>query len=217
MIPPNSTIVFMGDSITDCNRDPLGEPTPWNSTAGLGRGYVSLINAWISSSRPADKLRIINRGVSGRTVRDLKAAWDQEVTQLKPQWLSVKIGINDVWRQFDSPLRKEIHVLLPEYESTLDALLAQSRPALTGLVLVMPYMIEPNRQDPMRAMMDQYGAVVRKLAVKHSAILADPQAAFDDVMKHRHPMEIAWDRIHPDLSGHMVIAQAWLKAVGYIS
>ena len=207
----------MGDSITDCSRAPLGEPTPWIPQAGLGQGYVNLINAWLTSSRPADMIRVINNGVSGRIVRDIKEAWDREVTQLKPQWLSVKIGINDVWRQFDQPLRREIHVGLEEYEQTLDGLLTLSRPSLAGLVLVTPYVIEPNRQEPMRKLMDQYGAVIHKLAAKHSAILVDTQSALDAVMRHRHPMELAWDRIHPGTAGHMVIAQAWLKAVGYLT
>jgi lysophospholipase L1-like esterase len=216
MIPQNRTIVFMGDSITDASHDGLGEPTPWMIWAGLGRGYVGLVYAWITASRPADKLRIINRGMSGRTVREIKEAWGREVTEVKPQWVSLMIGINDVWRHFDSPLRKECHVGIEEYESTLDALLTAHRPSLEGMVLVAPYVIEPNRQEPMRVMMDQYGEVVRKLAAKHSAILVDTQTAFDEVNLHRHPMEIAWDRIHPDSVGHMVIAQAWLKATGYL-
>jgi len=73
------TILFAGDSITDCGRDPLGEPTQWNPGAGLGQGYVSLLHAWISSSNPQNLVRVINRGVSGRTVRDLKANWQEEV------------------------------------------------------------------------------------------------------------------------------------------
>ena len=216
MITAKSTVLFMGDSITDCSRDPLGEPTPWNLQTGLGKGYVNLVDAWLTANHAQDMVRVINRGVSGRTVRDLKEAWDTEVTQLKPQWLSMMIGINDVWRQFDCPLRTEIHVGLDEYKNTLDKLLALSRPSLNGLVLVTPYIIEPNRQDPMRKTMDKYIAVIQKLAKKHSAILVDVQAAFDLVMKHRHPMELAWDRIHPGAAGHMVIAKAWLKATGYL-
>ena len=215
MISPNSTLLFMGDSITDCGKDVQGELTPWSTGTGLGRGYVALVNAGLTTARPADRIRVINKGVGGRTVRDIKANWENEVTANKPNWLSLMIGINDVWRQFDCPLRKETHVNLSEYETTLDALLAKTRPTLDGLVLVTPFLIESNKQDAMRIVMDQYGAAMKKLATKHNAILVDTQAAFDELTAHRHPMEIAWDRIHPDLVGHTLLAKAWLKAVGY--
>jgi len=210
------TILFAGDSITDCGRDPLGEPTQWNPGAGLGHGYVSLVHAWISASNPHNFVRVINRGVSGRTVRELKANWSKEVLEQKPDWLSVFIGVNDVWRQFDAPTRKEIHVSITEYSQTLDELLAATRPQLAGLVLATPFMIEPNPHEPMRAKMDLYGAEVKRLAKKHNAILVDVQAAFDRVCAHRHPMEISWDRIHSATFGHMVIARAWLQATGQI-
>jgi len=78
-----------------------------------------------------------------------------------------------------------------------------------------PYVIEPNRADPMRAQMDRYGAVVKKLAAKHDALFVDLQAAFDAVTADRHPMAWAWDRIHPNAAGHMVIAKALLDTLGF--
>ena len=74
--------------------------------------------------------------------------------------------------------------------------------------------IEPNPAEPMRARMDQYGAVVKRLAAEHDAILVDIQAAFDAYLEHYHPAQLAWDRVHPTLTGHTIIARAWLKAVG---
>ena len=67
----------------------------------------------------------------------------------------------------------------------------------------------------MRRMIDDYGAVMRKLAEKHGAVFVDTQAAFDEVMAEIHPMGIATDRVHPTLTGHLIIARAFLKAVGY--
>ena len=125
------------------------------------------------------------------------------------------IGINDVWRQFDSPLQTEIHVPLGEYGERLVQLVAATRPRLQGLVLMTPYFIEPNRDDPMRAQMDRYGAVVREIASAHDAVFVDTQAAFDHVLAQLHPMTLAWDRVHPTLAGHMVLARAFLNAVGF--
>jgi lysophospholipase L1-like esterase len=78
-----------------------------------------------------------------------------------------------------------------------------------------PYFIEPNRADGMRAMMDDYGAVVRQLADTYAVLLVDTQAAFDAVLQHLHPMALAWDRVHPTRTGHMILTRAFLQAIGY--
>lgn len=202
---------MIGDSITDCGRaQPVGE----GLGEALGRGYVALVDSLLTARYPHLGMRVINVGNSGNTVRDLKQRWERDVLALKPDWLSVMIGINDVWRQFDLPRQKEIHVGLEEYEQTLDELCAATRQQVSGLVLLTPYFIELNRKDAMRARMDQYGAAVKRLAKKHRAICVDTQAAFDRVLKHMHPMALAWDRVHPNQTGHTIIARAFLDAIG---
>ena len=125
------------------------------------------------------------------------------------------IGINDVWRQFDLPLQTDIHVGIEEYEQTLSELVQTAKPLLKGLVLMTPYFIEPNPADAMRATMDQYGLVVRKLAEQYGAIFVDTQAAFNAVLKHCHAASLAWDRVHPNTTGHMVLARAFLNAIDF--
>ncbi len=209
---PNSKLVMIGDSITDCARArPIGE----GLFDALGKGYVALVEATLTAALPEQHIRVVNVGSSGNTVRDLATRWHTDVLDLNPDWLSIMIGINDVWRQFDTPLQTEQHVRLDTYAETLEKLVSQTRPRLKGLVLMTPFMIEPNRTDAMRAMMDSYGAVVKALARQHDAILVDTQAAFDPVLAHLHPMALAWDRIHPNPAGHMVLARAFLKAVGF--
>ena len=209
-IPPNSTLLMIGDSITDCGRArPIGESVSWD----LGNGYVSLVNALIGATCPRQNIRIRNMGVSGNTVRDLAARWQTDVLDLKPDWLSIMIGINDVWRQFDAPLQREWHVLLDEYAATLDELICKTRPHLKGLVLMTPYFIEPNRADPMRAAMDRYGEVVSKLAALYQAIFVDTQSAFDNILTAVHPVALASDRVHPTLTGHMTLARAFMEAL----
>jgi lysophospholipase L1-like esterase len=217
LLPPASKLLFIGDSITDAGREPMGEPAPWGS-AGLGRGYVSLIESWLLATRPQDRLRVFNRGTSGNTVLDLAARWQADVLDLKPDLVSIFIGVNDVWRQFDTPLRTETHVLPDRYEQTLESLVARTLPTLPsgarGLLLATPFFFEANRADPMRARMDEYGAIVRRLAAKHGATFVDTQAAIDAVLAHVHPMSLAWDRIHPQPAGHMILARAFLAALG---
>lgn len=211
-IQPNTKLLMLGDSITDCGRvRPIAEA----SGDALGIGYVSLINACLTATSPQARIRIVNMGVSGNTVRDLAARWSSDVVGLDPDWFSILIGINDVWRQFDTRLQIEEHISLDEYARTLETLIRTTRPQLKGLVLMTPYFIEPNRADPMRAKMDEYAAVVRKLAERYQAILVDTQAAFDSVLAELHPMALAGDRVHPNLTGHMILARAFLKAVDY--
>lgn len=211
IIQANSKLVMIGDSITDCDRArPIGE----GLFEATGKGYVSLVEALLGTCHPALRIRVVNMGVSGNTVRDLKARWQTDVLDLQPDWLSVMIGINDVWRQFDTPLQVNWHVPLIEYENTLDELLQTTAPRLKGLVLISPYLIESNRGDAMRQLMDQYGDGVRRLAEQYQAQFVDSQAAFDEALKYVHPMALAWDRIHPNRTGHMILARAFLDAVG---
>lgn len=210
-IAPGSRLVMIGDSVTDCNRArPVGD----GSADALGDGYVAEINALLLATLPELGIRITNMGVGGNTVRDLAARWETDVLALKPDWLSVMIGINDVWRQFD-PLRQAEGVPPAEFARTCDALLARTRPQLQGLVLMTPYYIEPLKTDAMRRRMDEYGAIVRQLAVKHAAGCVDTQAAFDRVLAHHDSTVFSSDRVHPNRIGHMVLARAFLEAVGF--
>lgn len=212
MIQNNSKLVMIGDSISDFERArPLGE----GLFGGIGKSYISLIDAFLKTTYPQSKIRVINMGTSGDTVRDLKGRWNTDVVDLKPDWLSILIGINDVWRQFDSPLITESHVYPDEYEKTLNSLVEDTLPKVTGLVLMTPFFMEPNPKDPMRAKMDEYGAIVKKVAEKNHVLCVDLQAVFDSYLQHYYSASITWDRIHPDMVGHMIIAKAFLNAVGF--
>ncbi len=205
------TVLFIGDSISDYDRArPVGEGlfNAW------GQSYVACAGALLSCMYPELGLRIINMGISGNQVRDLKDRWQTDVFDLKPDWVSVLIGINDVWRQFDSPQMPETHVSPEEYEATYEALIQETLPRVKGMILMTPYYMEPNQQDPMRARMDQYGAIVKKLAQKYDLTLVDLQAGWDHLFQYMHSTNIAWDRVHPNQTGCMYIAKQFLAAVG---
>jgi lysophospholipase L1-like esterase len=211
-IAPNSKLVMIGDSITDVGRaQPVGE----GLFEAHGKGYVAFVAGLLGAVYPERHIRVVNMGTSGNTVRDLKARWQPDVLDLKPDWLSIMIGINDVWRQFDLPLQMEMHVPLGEYERTLDELVQATKTSLQGLVLMTPFFIEPNPADTMRAMMDRYGAAVQRVAERHGAILVDTQARFNAVLRHCHAASLAWDRVHPNTTGHLVLARAFLNAVDF--
>jgi len=204
-------LVMIGDSITDCGRSrPLGE-----GANGLGNGYVAVVDAWLKVQHPELNLRIVNAGSSGHTVRDLNNRWQTDVLDVRPDWLSIMIGINDVWRQFDQPTLSETHVYLDEYETTLRALVESSKRQVKGIVLMTPYYLEPHLDDPMRATMDLYGSAVARVASETGSLLVDTQQAFAPILTALYPAALGWDRVHPNLAGHLVIAKAFLRAVGY--
>ncbi|ULT56147.1 SGNH/GDSL hydrolase family protein [Neobacillus drentensis] len=205
-------LLFIGDSVTDCERaNPEGE----GLFGALGKGYVANVDALLQAVYPELGIRVVNKGISGNTVRDLKHRWQEDVLDQKPDWLSIMIGINDVWRQYDTPFIKEWHVYADEYEETLRKLVTEMKPLTKGLVLMTPFYLETNEQDKMRKTMDQYGQIVQKIAEETGCLFVDTQAAFNELLEELYPATIAWDRVHPSAAGHMVLARAFLQEIGF--
>lgn len=206
MFEQGQKIVFIGDSITDAGRrnDPLGH----------GNGYFNLVRGFLLARYPDLGLTIVNKGIGGNTVRHLRERWQEDVIAERPALLSVMIGINDVWRTYDRA--GEGAVGIEEYEGTYRELLREAVDASgTRLILADPYMIEPDRAVPMRAQMDEYGAVVARIASDFDAIHIRTQDAFDRVLRHTTPEDWAADQIHPNTAGHAVIAIEYLRAFGF--
>lgn len=202
---------MIGDSITDAGRSRHGESTD----ESLGYGYVSFVAALLGAAYPEAAVRVVNKGVSGNTALDLKMRWQKDVLDLTPDWLSIMIGINDVWGQFGSPYQDDV-VYLNEYERILTELIGQTAGNLKGLILMTPYFIEPNQNEPIRVNMDLYGRKVRELAEKFNAVLIDTQAAFDSALRIYHPTDLSEDRVHPNNVGHMIIARAFLQGIDFV-
>lgn len=212
LIAPKSKLLIIGDSVSDAGR---GHPVGEGLFDAIGKGYIAQVDALLTATHPEMGIRVVNMGTSGNTVLDLKNRWTRDVIEQKPDWLAVMIGINDVWRQFDLPRQPETHVLPDQYEATYRQILAEVRPSLKGLILMTPYYIEPNTMDAMRAQMDKYGQIVRKLAREFDAVLVDTQAAFNTFLKTQYPATLSWDRVHPNYIGGMVLALAFLKAIEF--
>ena len=201
-------IVFAGDSVTDMgSTQPIGEGLFEN----VGRSYVRILENMFASYYPEVFLRITNSGSSGNTSRDLLNRFDKDVIELNPDWVSICIGINDVWRQFDSPAIVESHVLPDEYEKNLEDMIKKIYNKVKGIFILSPYIIEPNTDDWMRKRMNEYVEISRKLAQKYSCFFVDFQKMYEDYCKVRHSSYIAWDRIHPNQIGATLMAREFLK------
>jgi lysophospholipase L1-like esterase len=201
-----ATLLCIGDSVTDCGRArPVG-----TRESGLGDGWVALVQQGLDQRGAA--VRLLNLGVGGDTVRHLAARWQRDVLDLRPDTLVVGVGINDVWRRFDTPQDPAAHVPCEEFSATYDRLLRGLRPR-PRLLLLTPFFIQPQRADPMRRMMDEYGAAVRELAARHGAASLDLQALFDEACLTQPAERLAGDRIHTTAAGHALLARAVLDAL----
>lgn len=201
-------IVFAGDSVTDMgSAQPVGEGLFDN----VGKSYVRVLENMFASFYPEVFLRITNSGTSGNTSKNLLARYDRDVVELKPDWVSICIGINDVWRQFDSPAITDSHVLPDEYEANVEEMILKVKDSVKGVFILSPYIIEPNREDAMRKRMDEYVAICEKLAKKHNCTFVNFQKMYEDYCKIRHSSYIAWDRIHPNQIGATLMAKEFLK------
>jgi lysophospholipase L1-like esterase len=208
-ILPGDGILFIGDSVTDCGRArPVGKGT----SGTLGNGYVAEVDAAITRTGYNPTVEVYNMGIGGNTVRDLANRWDADVVARRPEWVSILIGINDVWRFFDS--RGFGAVMPQEFVRTYDNLLNRMPNSVKGVVLMSPFFVQPKRTDPMRVRMDEYGAMVKSMAAHRGATFVDLQAVLDKELETQPYLNLAADRIHPTPLGHWVIAEAFLKAVG---
>lgn len=211
-IAPRSKFLLVGDSVTDMGRArPAGE--------GLfnphGTGYPNVVQGLLTSVYPDYFVNVVNMGVSGNTVRDLKARWKEDVLDLKPDWVSVMIGVNDVWRQFDVPQLPDRAVQPEEYRATLGELVDRTLPLVKGFVLMTPVYWEPNPADAMSARVREYGAICREVAAEKDVLFCDAQAYADRVLAHCHSSYIAWDRVHPNIPGANVLAHALLDTLEF--
>lgn len=197
--PFTMKLLFQGDSVTDCGRD-RSQP------GSLGGGYVAMIAKSLSDSGDT----IINRGVSGDRVQQLDARWDADCVNLQPGILTILIGINDVWRQFDSGLRLDLEV----FEMTYQRLIDRASPATGRIILMEPFLIPADPEKaPMRPFVDAIIQVVHTLARRNSLTLVPLDTLFAAASAVEPPSHWAEDGIHPTSAGHRLIADAWLQAL----
>lgn len=212
IIQPHSKFVLAGDSVTDMGRtQPIGE--------GLfnphGTGYPNVIQGLLTSVYPDFFINVVNMGYSGNTSRDLLNRLERDILSLKPDYLSVMIGANDVWRQFDTPQIPENSVLPEEYRENLIKIVRLSKTVTSNIILMTPVYWESSLTDAMSARMREYGQIVREVSAQEKVLFCDVQSRVDRVLKHCNANYITWDRVHPNIPGANVIAHALLDTLEF--
>ncbi len=217
-----SRLLFQGDSITDMQRDRRTDH--WDQNHILGHSFVFLLSARLGLEMPQAELAFINRGQGGNRVGDLRKRWQTDAIEVKPDVLTVLVGINDVWTAMKQTGGGK--VALAEYEADYRFILKASRQANPDLriVLLDPFILpvqspRPNASEgpelyaTRRAETDKCRAVVAKLAKEFDAVHLKTQDVFDAAAQQIAPELLLWDGIHPTPLGHELIARHWLKQI----
>lgn len=205
------TILFQGDSITDTGRDR-------DDDKNLGRGYPYLVQTKMSYECPED-FSFINRGISGNRIVDLYARIKKDIINVKPDYMSILIGVNDCWHELG---REANGISAEKFEVLYTMLLDEIREALPELKLFLmtPYVTPGVCTDPyweyFTTEVPKRAAVVKKLAEKYNLVLVDLQAEFDKAMEKAPATCWTQDGVHPTPAGHELIATAWRKAFAEI-
>ncbi len=204
------TVLFIGDSITDCGRRAQFAP--------LGDGYVKLATDLITARYPERGIRFINKGISGNTVRDLFNRWEDDVVRQRPDWLSIKIGINDLHRN----LSKTPDAVTPRqyaelYRGILEAARKKTR---AKLILIDPFYISQDRapgswRHSVLELLPKYLAVAHKLAREFRTLHVRTHEAYQRHLRHRDADQFCPEPVHPNVSGHIIIAHEFLRVVGW--
>jgi lysophospholipase L1-like esterase len=204
-----AVILFQGDSITDEGRKK--DVLTANDNKALGKGYAAMVSGQILLAHNSMDLKCYNRGISGNKIPDLAARWDQDVLALKPDILSIMIGVNDLWHTF--AFGSKYKATIGDYETGYRALIVRTAKELPGVRIVI---CEPftTRTSPEFRDLAKFRAVSKKLADEFHLAFVPFQSMFDEAVKAA-PVEFwLWDGIHPSAAGHAIMANQWREVVG---
>ncbi len=198
----NDTILFIGDSVTDCAR--RGQCAP------LGEGYVKIFQELMTALHPELNLRVMNKGIGGNTVTDLRNRWHDDVMRHDFNWLSVKIGINDLHRNCRGGLPE---FTVAKFQEDYDAILEQTvaKKGDAKLILIDPFYISTDFNDQsfrgiVLKLLPEYLDVVEQLSQKYKALHLKTHDMFQRLLQNHDPDEFCPEPVHPNRAGHLAMA-----------
>ncbi|WP_043929645.1 SGNH/GDSL hydrolase family protein [Bacillus sp. EB01] len=199
-------IVFIGDSITW-----------WGKSEGddIGTGYVRLVHDYLKITYPERDMDMFNKGISGNRVDDLAERWERDVVSLQPNFVSISIGINDVWRQFDSPDMVQIYP--DRFEEIYESLLRSLKEKTNSTIILMePTVINEEIQGEGNLKLIPYVEIVDKLARRYNGTVVPTHHAFMNYLKHGNGQPLTIDGVHMNSMGNMLMAKTWIKATEHL-
>lgn len=204
ILKKDSKLLFIGDSITDADRD-KNVLIP-NEEEGLGRGYVKSIATELLMKEQFAGVSIYNRGIGGNTIGDLLNRWNNDVIALKPDALSILIGVNDV-RKLVAPTT---------YYKTYQQILSETKDILpdTSIILCEPFILSNiiGYNNNLAYNFHEYRKVIRKLAIDFNTFFVSNYLAFESRAATVAAANLLIDGVHPTDAGIEILKNQWLKA-----
>ncbi len=206
----NDTVLFQGDSITDAGRDRNNE---WaNFGRSLGTGYALLLAAKLLNMFPELDLKIYNRGISGNKVYQLQERWQKDCIDLKPDVLSILIGVNDYWHMRDGHYDGTTEV----YQADFKKLLEETKTALPGvkLVICQPFIltntsaVDQSWVEPFKV----YQQIAQEICDEFDALWVPFQDAFSSAVNLAPEAYWTQDGVHPSTAGAQLMADTWMNS-----
>jgi len=206
-------ILFQGDSITDCGRN-------YEDTTSTGVGYVHMVKGQLGCEHPGE-YEFINRGISGNRIIDVYARIKKDIINLKPDYMSILIGVNDVWHELGD---RHDGVDIEKFEKIYEMLIAEILEALPDIKIMIlePFVLEasattatesePERWDYFRTEVPLRAAAAKCIAEKYGLPFVALQDKFDDASKLAQASYWLRDGVHPTPMGHWIIKNEWMKA-----
>jgi lysophospholipase L1-like esterase len=207
-IQDGQTLLFIGDSITDCGRRNIGTP--------MGNGYVLMFTELVMAYYPERDIKYINTGIGGNKITDLKGRWEEDALAHKPDWLSIKIGINDL----HSHLRGDPNGVSPElYAEIFPELMAKTKKQLDcPIILIEPFYMSQETsggifQSEVLDILPQYLETVHKMSKEYKTKLVRTHDMFRRQLEYRDPTVFCEEPVHPNSKGHLLIAVEVFKTL----
>ena len=213
-IENDQTIVFIGDSITDCWRTAA-------EFAPLGKGYVKIFTDMMAVREPAKTIKVINRGIAGNTIEDLRNRWVDDALSRRPDWLCIKIGINDCCSWIHNKTNEQCVERFAEMYDELLALSVKELPDVKVL-LIDPFhagldvngALPGSHRAKIAELLPEYIKVVHEMSKKYSTYHVPMDQVFKRHFEVQHPsVFFPEEPVHPNVTGHMLIAEEVYKAL----
>jgi lysophospholipase L1-like esterase len=199
-------ILFQGDSITDCGRSRTDD-------ADVGRGYPLMVKAELGY-REAGAHTFYNRGISGNRIVDVYARIKADIINLKPDVMSILIGINDVWHE----VSYQNGVDADKFYTIYTMLIKEIKAALPNIKImilepfVLPATATEENWQTFRTECDKRAEVAKRIAEEQGLAFIPLQAELDARLKDAPAEYWLRDGVHPTAFGHRLITEKWLEA-----
>lgn len=210
-VQPNDIIVFQGDSITDAGRDK--KDSLYNHPPALGNGYVFLASAKILNIFASNNLKVYNRGISGNKVPQLHERWKEDCLDLKPNILSILVGINDYWHKRNGNYEGNAITYKDQYRSLIEATLSTNENI--KIIIAEPFAVNNVQHvtDDWLPELTKYQQAAKELSQEFNTLFIPLQKIFDHALKVADGGYWTTDGIHTTLAGAELMAEAWLKTL----